>query len=81
MASQDFKVEVSEEWKSLPDGCKRFTQNDEGRAFLGEAALVGDLADKTGEKIVAGVPYVLDTSKKYHIRTVGSTCSFGIVTE
>jgi len=81
MASQDFKVEVSEGWKALPAGTKRFTQNDDGQAFWGEAALVGDLADKTGEKVYPGVPYSVDSSKLYFIKTIGSTCNFGVVTE
>ncbi len=87
MASQNFKVTEDDEWKSLPAGSTRFTQNDEGTAFFAEASDVADLDVPdgegeliTGEKIYPGVPYLLDATKNYHIRTVGATCSFGLAT-
>ena len=82
MATQDFKVEEVEGWKALPLNTKRFTQDDTGSdAYWGEAALVADLTGVVGEEIYPGVPYNVDATKTYFIRSPKATSLFGVTVE
>ena len=88
MATQNFTVKQSDEWKTLPAGCISFTQNDGGTSFYAEATSLLDLdvLDEnnnavSGAEIMTIVPYKLDVTKAYHIRVFGSNAHFALEVE